>query len=69
MTLQEMQDLMDNLPPYSELTLASPVPALMMILRQEKFKWSVFHNDQREKKELPNGKIVMTVSKTGWVIV
>lgn len=68
LSLKEMQDLVDSLHYYSELVIASPVPALMMILTKEKFNWSVFHNDQREKKELPNGKIIMTVAKTGWVI-
>jgi len=29
----------------------------------------VFHNDRREKKELPNGKIIMTVASTGWQLV
>lgn len=29
----------------------------------------IFHNDNREKKELPNGKIVFTVAKTGWQLI
>jgi hypothetical protein len=29
----------------------------------------VLHNDRREKKELPNGKVIMTVAKEGWMIV
>ena len=28
----------------------------------------VFSNDTREKKELPNGKIIFTVAKTGWYL-
>ena len=28
-----------------------------------------FHNDKREKKELPGGKIIMVVSQTGWQLV
>src|SRR5690606_33351270 len=28
-----------------------------------------FHNDRREKKELPNGKIIFTVAKEGWQLV
>jgi hypothetical protein len=31
--------------------------------------WQVFHNDRREKKELPNGKVIMTVAKEGWELV
>lgn len=29
----------------------------------------VFHNDERQKKELPDGKVVYTVAKTGWQLV
>lgn len=29
----------------------------------------IFHNDNREKKELPNGKIIQVVAKTGWQLV
>ncbi len=29
----------------------------------------VFHNDRREKKELPNGKVIFTVAKEGWEII
>jgi len=29
----------------------------------------IFHNDKREKKELPNVKVIFTVAKTGWKLV
>lgn len=29
----------------------------------------LFHNDCREKKELPNGKIIQVVTSTGWQLV
>ena len=29
----------------------------------------VFHNDHREKKELPDGRIIQVVSQTGWQLV
>lgn len=29
----------------------------------------VFHNDNRAKKELDNGKIIYTIAKEGWVLV
>lgn len=58
---------------FDALVFASPVPAML----KEAVEWKmaggpkvfVFHNDNREKKELPGGKIVMTVAKTGWVLV
>lgn len=58
---------------FDVLVFASPLPAML----KEAVEWSmeggpevlVFHNDSREKKELPGGKIVMTVAQTGWVLV
>ena len=29
----------------------------------------VFHNDKRDKKELPGGKIIQVVSETGWKLL
>ena len=29
----------------------------------------LFHNDRREKKELPDGRIIQVVSQTGWQLV
>lgn len=29
----------------------------------------VFHNDNRTKKELPNGKIISVIAETGWQLV
>jgi len=53
-----------------EVVFASPIPALMKILNNwESDNWYVMHNDRREKKELPNGKIIMTISPEGWEIV
>ena len=52
-----------------EVIIASPIPALMKLLASEGKEFHVLHNDIREKKEFPNGKISMTVAKEGWVIV
>ena len=48
---------------------ASPVPALIALAQRAGVEVKVLHNDKREKKELPNGKIIMTVAQAGWVIV
>ena len=45
----------------------SPIPAAMRVLGGT--KWGVFHNDKREKRELPDGRIVAVTAKTGWEIV
>jgi hypothetical protein len=48
---------------------ASPIPAMMKCLTAKDVAWQVFHNDIRVKKELPGGKIIQTVSPTGWQLV
>lgn len=45
----------------------SPIPALMALMGTKRFY--VLHNDKRDKKELPNGKIIFTPAKDGWKIV
>lgn len=35
----------------------------------ERYKVLIFHNDNREKKELPGGKVVSVVSQTGWQLI
>ena len=45
----------------------SPIPALIKQLNGT--KWFVLHNDKRDKKELPDGRIVFTPAKDGWKIV
>ena len=29
----------------------------------------ILHNDKREKKELPNGKVISTVAQEGWELI
>jgi len=66
-TAVEMEEKVEELK-GDVVIFASPVPALMALLaRTDTFR--VLHNDRREKKELPNGRIIMTVAKTGWQIV
>ena len=52
---------------------ASPIPVMLMTCTRFEVGTSpdvyTFHNDNREKKELPNGKIIMTVAQTGWKVV
>jgi hypothetical protein len=59
-----------------EIVFASPIPYLLKILSRKvdyngsfMYNVSVFHNDKRIKKELPNGKIIQTVSSEGWEIL
>jgi len=84
-TLKEMQQHVDFLYQNADIVVfASPVPYILMRLSYLAAQCMdmntgvkayalervyVFHNDRREKKELPNGKIIQTVSSTGWELV
>lgn len=50
----------------------SPIPAMIKFLssyQSDEFSVFVFHNDKRQKKELPNGKIISVTAETGWQLV
>jgi len=52
------------------LVFARPLPLMLRdASKRQGAETYVFHNDGREKKELPNGRIINTVAKTGWVIL
>lgn len=63
----------------STIVFASPIPVLMArlsslmgeqkALQIQGTKIFILHNDQREKKELPGGKIIQVVAKEGWQLV
>lgn len=71
-------DLGDGLHEGGTILFASPVPALLMAVsainwyaRGGGYRYGsvlLFHNDKREKKELPGGKIIQTVASEGWVL-
>lgn len=75
LNLKEMDGLVDELM-NQFVIFVSPIPYVIMRLNEfiyingttQKRVW-VFHNDNREKKELPNGKVIYTVAQTGWKIV
>ena len=53
------------------LVILSPIPLLLgkvTFFRAGRGVY-IFHNDRREKKELPNGKIIAVVSQTGWQLL
>jgi uncharacterized protein YrzB (UPF0473 family) len=66
------------------IVFVSPVPFLMKEMQKraimsvpfhdmsreyENYRVLVFHNDRREKKELPDGKVISVVAKEGWQLV
>jgi hypothetical protein len=79
-TLEEMEKKVDEITSSTDVVIfASPVPFLLKELaylsgenpNYRNFCPGVYvlHNDHRDKKELPNGKIVFTVAKEGWKLV
>ena len=66
---------------FLDVVFLSPIPYLIMQLTRKEVDWmpeyaeetgikvKVFHNDNRIKKELPNGKIIQTVAETGWQLI
>lgn len=52
-----------------QVVFVSPVPVLIGLTAKAGIETYIFHNDKRDKKELPNGKIIMVVSQTGWELV
>lgn len=53
----------------ARVVFASPIPLLLKLVLKAGVETFVFHNDNREKKELPNGKIIFTVAQDGWEIL
>jgi hypothetical protein len=55
------------------VVMLSPIPLLLGLLASRRKNQAgftfVFHNDKREKKELPNGKVVYTVAQEGWQLM
>ena len=48
------------------IVIVSPIPLLFKELNSLNTDFFIFHNDERIKKELPNGKIISVVAQTGW---
>ena len=76
-TRDEREIICDTL--RGNVVFVSPVPGMVLDLAgrasfescnhgsQTVRPW-VFSNDTREKKELPDGKVISTTSKTGWYL-
>jgi len=75
-TLQEMDHVLNGIDWdfCGDFVFVSPIPYLIKILSLRaamslNFDVYVFHNDNREKKELPNGKVISVVASEGWQLV
>ena len=76
--LKKMNELVNHYIIQSQIKIifASPIPYLIKEISYFSGKYDdgevevlVFHNDNRNKKELPNGKIISVVAETGWQLV
>ena len=68
-TLDKMLEVQKELEEAERVVFVSPIPVLLgELVSSNKVSVGVFHNDCRDKKELPNGKIIFTPSQTGWII-
>lgn len=76
-----IQDIYSRGNEWDDIVFASPIPYMLKKIATDRGKWEsgrvtsyipevkVFHNDNRDKKELPNGKVIMVVSQYGWKII
>ena len=75
MVLSEISQMVEELSNYDNVVFVSPIPAAFSIIinKMKNGNWNSkvynFHNDKREKVELPNGKIIMKVASTRWLLV
>ena len=71
--LQEMNRVLENFESYADDTkfvFISPIPYLLKeTAKRYGDRTLVFHNDHREKKELPDGRIIQVVSSKGWQLI
>jgi len=81
-TLEAVQRIVESIDLWQDRVIfISPVPYLLATLAykagqlcglvgpssEDRCGIYIFHNDQREKKELPGGKIISITASTGWV--
>lgn len=61
-----------------DIVFVSPIPLMIRELTEmsicpkggeRKYRVKLFHNDHREKKELPDGRIISVIAQTGWKLV
>lgn len=78
--MEQADRLMRYILDGADVVFLSPVPLLLRELawrcgRETERGWAgvfvprLFHNDRREKKELPDGRIIQTVAQTGWMLL
>jgi hypothetical protein len=73
--LAKIKEAVEDLSAADEVVITSPIPAMFTLLHRKAMEGSCksrvrgFHNDRRQKKELPNGRVIQVVAKEGWQLV
>ncbi len=76
LSLDQLRDLMPVIQQaanIADIVVTSPFPALFVALSKMGIEFSVFHNDNRVAKEIPDGKggkkLIHAIAETGWQLV
>ncbi len=67
--VKETEEVADSILKINDTVFVSPVPLLLAIACIRLNHTYLFFNPNREKKELPNGKVIFTVPAKGWELL
>lgn len=84
-TIEEMNEKIKELQQADIVVFVSPIPYLIKRLSYSEGynaayeppfpphphvpRVLIFHNDRREKKELPDGRVIQVIAQTGWRLI
>jgi len=68
LNIKQMESFIDDMIGKT-IIFASPIPYLLMKLSNIQEDVYIFHNDNRQKVELPNRKIIYKVAEKGWKLI
>jgi len=69
LTHQQQLDIVNSIDSSETVVFVSPVPLMLVRSALNMQQTYLFANEGREKKELPNGKIIFVVPRTGWELI
>ncbi len=71
--LQKMKEVLESFENYAgdtKFIFVSPIPYLLKeTVKKYGDRVYIFHNDRREKKTLPDGRIIQVVANEGWQLL
>jgi len=66
-TIDDMNNL--DIDIDDRIVFVSPVPYLLAKLSKRGYEVYLFHNDNRHKVELPDGKVIFRIPEKGWKLI